>query len=38
MPDLRSIVHKLGKLFRAERDQNANDNDSNFANQSSPTV
>jgi hypothetical protein len=29
--DLRSIVHKLGKLLRAERYQNADDDDPDFA-------
>ena len=38
MPDLRSIVDKLGKLFRTDRDQNAYYDDSNFADQGSPTV
>src|SRR5690348_4229675 len=36
--NLRSIVHKLGKLLRAEGDQNADDDDSDFADQGSPAV
>jgi hypothetical protein len=38
MPNLRPIVHKLGKLLRAERNQNADHDDSDFADQGSPTV
>jgi hypothetical protein len=38
LANLPAIVHKLGKLLGAERDQNADDNDSDFADQSSPTV
>jgi hypothetical protein len=38
MPNLRAIVHKLGKLLRAERNQNADHDDPDFADQGSPTV
>src|SRR5690348_7555461 len=38
MPNLRPIVHELGKLLCAERNQNADDDDSDFTDQGSPTM
>src|SRR3569833_162804 len=38
MPNLRLIVDKLGKLLRAERDQYADDDNSDFARELAPAV